>query len=444
MKLNTWPHLLSGTALAITAALACAGVAYADDPGDLDITFNGTGIVTTTVDTGGEGAESVAIQPDGKIVVVGEGYRSPKYNFVVIRYRGDGNLDGSFGHGGIVTTAISSGFDGAHAVAIQPDDSKIVAAGMSGRDGAAGSDLAAVRYQSDGSLDPTFNSTGIVTTSVGSSDSAGLAVAIQHDDNSIVVAGGCGHVSDCRDFAVVRYTSSGSLDPSFNHTGIVTTSIGAYADAAAVALQPDGKIVVAGSGDSTLAVARYTITGSLDTSFNGTGIVTTSIGDWTAAYGVAIQPNGKIVAVGSSADGSNRYFTVVRYKDDGTLDADFNHTGVVTASFSGGATSVALQADSKIVVASGTSGGFAVVRFNGDGSLDANFNHTGVVTTTIPGAPLSAALSVAIQPSDGKIVASGIGAAAVNEQYSFVVVRYLGQDSHSYFYHFPVILKRGR
>jgi uncharacterized delta-60 repeat protein len=446
MRLNTWPHLLSGTALAFTFTLACATVAYADGPGDLDTTFNGTGVVTTTVASDTDGAEAVAIQSDGKIVVAGDSYSSPKFNVTLARYRPDGRLDVGFGRGGVVTTPISSGFDGAHGVAIQPGDGKIVAAGVSGRDGVAGSDFAVVRYQGDGNLDLTFNGTGIVTTTVGS-NSAGCAVAIQ-PDGSIVVAGlswrpGSGAN---RDIAVVRYTSSGALDASFNYTGIVTTSIGNYAaDVTAVAIQPDDKIVVVGRSDSALAIARYTITGSLDTSFNGNGIVTTSIGSYANAAAVAIQPDGKIVTAGGGWDSTHASFALVRYGNSGELDTTFNGTGIVTTSIggSGSATSATLQADGKIVAVGGSSNGpdssnFAVARYNSDGSLDASFNHTGVVTTST--GSLSAALSVAIQPGDGKIVVSGIN--GTSNHFKFIVARYLGQDSHSYFCHLPVILKR--
>ncbi len=204
-----------------------------------------------------------------------------------------------------------------------------------------------------------------------------------------------------------------------------------------------------GTSDAALTVARYTITGSLDASFNGTGIVTTSIpGAGVVGYAVAIQPDGKLLVAAGSIRGLSRDgFTLVRYSSDGALDSTFNGTGVVTTSISNisVAKSLALQPDGKIVAAGYCSKGFnaynfAVARYNDDGSLDASFNHTGVVTIST-GSDWDIALSIAIQPGDGKIVASG--GSGSYEGINFAVIRYLGQDSHSYFYHLPIILKHG-
>jgi uncharacterized delta-60 repeat protein len=262
-------------------------------------------------------------------------------------------------------------------VAIQPDHSKIIVVGVSRRD-IDNSDFAVVRYNTNGSLDTDFNGTGIVTTSISSGSDRGYGVAIQ-PDGKILVAGPTYPLTNSA-FALARYTITGSLDSTFNGTGVVTTPVGKGAHAGPIAIQPDGKIVIAGVVDSIghnsdFAVARYTITGSLDTNFNGTGVVTTPIGSSDDyAHSVALQPNGKIVVAGFryNVPVVDDTFAVVRYNSDGSLDPTFNGTGIITTAINDRALgfSVAIQPDGNIVVAgaSGTGGDFdfAVARYLGD------------------------------------------------------------------------------
>src|SRR3990167_2042134 len=320
--------------------------------GELDTTFGTGGIVTTIIGSGSfksDVAYSVAIQSDGKIVVTGSSYNGGN-DFALVRYNTNGSLDTK------VTTSNDFSADVAYSVAIQ-SDGKIVVAGSSDNNG-SNNDFALVRYNTNGSLDTTFNSTGIVTTAIGSSSDVGRSVAIQ-SDGKIVVAGYSYNGSN-NDFALVRYNTDGTLDTTFNSTGIVTTAIGSSTDAAnSVAIQSDGKIVVAGysnnGSDYDFALVRYNTDGSLDTTFNSTGIVTTAIGSSTdAANSVAIQSDGKIVVAGYSYNGSDYDFALVRYNTDGSLDTTFNSTGIVTTaigSSSDYANSVAIQSDGKIVVA---------------------------------------------------------------------------------------------
>src|SRR5262249_35254282 len=136
-------------------------------------------------------------------------------------------------------------------------------------------------------------------------------------------------------FALARYNPNGSLDTSFNGTGKLTTTIGSFNDASALALQPDGKLVAArtswgGRSNSVFALARYNPDGSPDTSFNGTGKVTTTIGQSNTAKALALQPDGKLVAAGSSSNGFDTVFALARYNRDGSLDTSFNRTGEAT------------------------------------------------------------------------------------------------------------------
>jgi uncharacterized delta-60 repeat protein len=420
--------LTIGLFLALSASVSAA-------PGDLDMTFGSGGIVFTA--TGNNPsldiAQEMAIQPDGKIVVVGDGGTFGNFNnwdFAVIRYNPDGSLDTSFGGTGIVITPVSNFNDGAYSIAIQADG-KIVVAGYSG-DGGGGSRFAVVRYNPNGTLDTSFGATGIVITPTPAGRYGfGNSVAIQ-SDAKIVVAGVM-----FTSFAVVRYNSNGSLDTTFNGTGIVITSLSAFENYAySVAIQPDGKIVVAGTSDNPssyqFAVVRYNTNGSLDTSFGGGGIVFTEIGAASGAASVAIQADGKIAAAGSSGNFPNNNFTLVRYNTDGSLDTSFSGTGKVVTpvgSSCSRANSVAIQPDGKIVAAGSSCNGgtglsnFAVVRYNGNGSLDTTFNGTGEVITPLTGGH-DHINSVAIQ-TDGKIVAAG-GTDYGSDFHDFTLVRYQG------------------
>jgi uncharacterized delta-60 repeat protein len=254
--------------------------------GALDLTFGTGGIVTTPIGSGNDGAYSVAIQTDGKLVVAGYSYNGTNYDFALVRYTTNGALDLTFGTGGIVTTPIGSGNDYAYSVAIQTDG-KLVVAGNSSN-GGSNSDFALVRYTTNGALDLTFGTEGIVTTDFGGPIDYGNSVAIQ-TDGKLVVAGNSGNGASNSDFALVRYTTNGALDLTFGTGGIVTTDFGGYGDVGhSVAIQTDGKLVVAGwsyNGNiSDFALVRYTTNGALDLTFGTGGIVTTSVGSGAGLF----------------------------------------------------------------------------------------------------------------------------------------------------------------
>ena len=341
-------------------------VARFNADGSLDTTFDSDGKVLVDIH-GKDYAESVLIQPDGKTLVAG--YDNSGH-FVLARLNDNGSLDTTFGGSGKVDTVfggtVSSSL--AHAIALQ-SDGKIVVAGEALVSGYY--DFAVARFNADGSLDTTFDSDGKLTTSIYSSGTeVAHSVAIQ-SDGKIVVAG----VSGSGQFAVVRYNANGSLDTTFDSDGIVSTPVGTGVGTGySLAIQPDGKIVVAGdtyNGTQDFAVVRYNANGSLDTTFDGDGKVTTNIGSSTSDYGrsVAIQPDGKIVVAGDTYN-PDRDFAVVRYNANGSLDTTFDSDGKVISGIGTGDDSVwsmAIQSDGKMVVAGDTSGtlsGFAVVRYD--------------------------------------------------------------------------------
>ena len=398
-------------------------------PGSLDLSFDGDGKVTTPIGTGSEQAYAVAIHSDGKIVVAGYSFIATSViDFAVVRYNADGSLDTSFDGDGKVTTGVGT-TDIAYSVAIQ-SDGKIVIAGYS----LIGStrDFVVIRYNTDGTLDTSFDGDGKVITQFGTSDEIAYSVAIQ-PDQKIVVAGYS--VGSTFDFAVVRYNTDGSLDTSFDGDGKVTTPIGSgREEARSVAIHSDGKIVAAGFSfidtNNDFAVVRYNADGSLDTSFDGDGKVTTSIGiSNDTALSVAIQADGRVVAAGVSVIPPNNDFALVRYNTDGSLDTSFDGDGKVTTAIgtsSEEAQSVGIQSDGKIVAAGYTDNGlnfdFAMGRYNTDGSLDTTFDGDGKVTTQI-GSGEDNAYGVKIQP-DGRVVAAGFSLVGITTD--FAVVRYNG------------------
>ena len=416
--------LASGLLLALSALTSAA-------PGDPDPTFGSGGIVITRGNNINylNTAWAMAIQSDGKIVVVGEGgdetFSNVAWGFAIVRYNTNGSLDSSFGDNGRVVTQLTNDYDGASAVAIQADG-KIVVAGSRFNCFCIDSSFAVVRYNTDGSLDTSFNGTGIVVTQVAGSRDYAESVAIQ-SDGKIVVGGRSGNFP-----AIVRYNSNGSLDSTFNGTGKLIAPVGGGVNS--IAIQSDGKIIAAGFG---FTLARYNTDGSLDTSFNGMGVVT-PVGNFSGASDLAIQADGKIVVVGFSGvpDAfTTADFAVVRYNPNGSLDSSFGGTGKITIPVGNSwdfASSVAIQVNGKIVVAGYSRNNnfvgsdFAVVRLTPNGSLDTTFNGTGKVTTAFGAQDFTSA--VAIQ-TDGKIVVVGGTDDILYDFYDFVVVRYQGDEA---------------
>ncbi|HET9492820.1 MAG TPA: S-layer homology domain-containing protein, partial [Chloroflexia bacterium] len=265
----------------------------------------------------------VAIQDDGKIVMAGHAnsVSSSNVNFCLIRMNSDGSIDNTFDGDGIVTTDFFGNTDEAHAVALQAG--KIVVAGYAQVNG-FNYDFALARYNPNGSLDTTFSGDGKATVDIFGGDDGAFAMALQ-PDGQIVAAGGAFYEPSSYNFAVARLLSNGDLDTGFGVGGIKVEDLGGGGidNANAVAIQPDGRIVLAGfapvGGVNRFALARFATNGFLDPGFGGgDGWLTTGFGGGsgdTRANGIAIQSDSRIVVAGTADMGStNNYdYALARY-----------------------------------------------------------------------------------------------------------------------------------
>jgi uncharacterized delta-60 repeat protein len=388
----------------------------------LDPGFGIGGRVVTPL-TGGRG-EAVAVQPDGKIVVAGKGSSGgaqPSFDFTVLRYLPNGTPDAGFGTGGVAQVNFPAGrTDDALDVALQADGRIVVVGSTQTASGEL--DFGVARFNTDGTVDRSFGTNGVATIDFGAGSATAQGVAIQ-PDGRIVVAGHAQVGPPNNDFAVARFNADGTPDASFGTAGRVTSPLTGRADLGmAVALAPDGKIVVAGRAEQSgtrgddFAVARYTSAGVLDPSFGaGAGFVTTDFASGSEqANDVAVLADGRIVAAGYSGASTGTFdYAVARYTSDGRPDATFNGvSGTVKTDLSGNddfAEGLVVLADGRIVVVGRRTGvggaDVALTRYLPSGALDTSFGTAGRVEVDVFGT-FDEGQGIALQP-DGRIVAVG-------------------------------------
>ncbi|HEX9922735.1 MAG TPA: hypothetical protein VGD99_08725, partial [Anaerolineae bacterium] len=466
------PVLMAALLAAICTALPAAQAA----PGDLDKTFAGftdDGVVIETgmyvYNSGYDTTNTMALQPDGKIVTVGRsganlvafrylpnGQRDPAFgggdgkavipdpegielipsdvalqadgsivvagrtklnslddnsDFLLVRLSASGELDPFFGDGGIVTTNISGNPDNAFAVLIQPDG-RIVACGHAHFSSGINFDLnfAVARYQPDGTLDNSFSDDGKMTVEFDDNLATCLNMALQRDGKLVLVGkmydGGLFDSDDY--FALARLNPNGSLDNSFDGNGKLTTDFGEYSEYARdVVIQPDGKIVVLGGSrdpDFPYAghLARYMPNGALDGTFGSGGKVTLP-GD--PLYALALQPDGKLLALGFHLSSDVSDFAFYRLLANGKPDATFDEDGIRWIDFGGISdvgTDLALLPDGRILGFGYSGSKLILARLWPDGTLDDG----GKQTHTIAPGYYEAAYGLAVQP-DGSLLVAG-------------------------------------
>ena len=381
--------------------------------GSLDTSFDGDGKLTTDFFGSYDIGESITLQTDGKILVAGYAFNSSgSPAFALARYNANGSLDTSFDGDGKLTTDFFGSGNYGNSITLQ-SDGKILMAG-SAFNGSGGQDFALARYNANGSLDTSFDGDGKLTTDFFGSGDQVRSITLQAD-GKILVAGIADNGSGRQDFALARYNANGSLDTSFDGDGKLTTDFFGLDDQVrSIILQADGKILVAGyatnnDGDYDLALARYNANGSLDTSFDGDGKLTTDffvlddIGE-----SVTLQTDGKFLVAGSAFGGGSSDFLLARYNANGSLDTSFDGDGKVMVNIgkngntSDSAYAVNFQADGKIVVAgySDSSGqsDFALARLNADGSLDTSFSPPENTLDNLPAFTESYSASVILDP----------------------------------------------
>ena len=335
-----------------------------------------------------------------------------------------GVLDTTFNGNGKVTIDFLGHIDRGIAVALQADK-KIVVAGIV----ESGPLFGVTRIHSDGSLDLNFGVYGKVITPIGTGGAFVSSVALQ-DDGKIIVAG-----SAFNGFVLVRYYPDGRIDSTFGDHGILIKELSPFPNCASMAIQSDGKILLAGQMNNTnqdLVMVRYHANGIIDSSFGIFGMTITDIGlTHNGANAIALLPDGKIVAGGYVGGFPVGDFNLLRYHNDGRLDSTFSEDGYVRTSisqFGDYVHGLTIQPDGKIVAVGRTNSGdpnhtdydFVVMRYDVDGSLDNGFGTEGIMIT-IFGTEDEVATSVAVQP-DGKIVA--VGQTTFFQDSDFALARY--------------------
>src|SRR5687768_1294987 len=366
---------------------------FASRAGRLDPTFGTGGLAG--VDIGGfnpSTSRDMVVQTDGKIIIVGSSRAGQNTIITLTRFTAEGGLDDSFGSGGVVTTDLTSLADDTQAVALQ-SNGKIVIAGhvqriVPGQKGWV-LDVAVVRYNSNGSLDATFDNDGIVITQFGNFTEVINDVAVQ-PDGKILVAGSSGSA------LLLRYNTNGSLDTSFDGDGVAQNAPVFVGIVNSMALQPDGKILLSGHSHTDNIVLRYNSNGTIDTSFDTDGAAVHTVGTSVTTHGMSLQPDGKILLTGSARVNipSRTEITVMRLNTNGSRDTHFDGDGLAVTEVPGMAIAgddgwdVHMRSDRKIVVIGFSVQNptlFVILRYKENGSLDTSFDFDGMATSLLGG-----------------------------------------------------------
>jgi len=410
------------------------GASAAD--GDLDPDWGAGGITLYGPSSTWNLGLGAALQCDGKVVATGHinGYAEGS-ELAVVRFTSDGSLDTTFASNGLFSLDFGLGRDAGHDVAIQADGKIIVVGKITLTDvpGSNGSNFIVLRLTKNGSLDPTFSADGYHHFQFGD-HSNGRAVAIQ-DDGRIVAAG---QTHSDTAMAVARLTAAGELDPTFDTDGMVMVDFTLGNDEAwDVAIQDDGRILVVGTASvaagAVAAVVRLLSDGSLDSTFGlgSGGAAALDFGFYSEGRGIALQDDDRIVVAGLTDEQTS--VAVGRLTTDGLLDPSFGGDGMVIRDFGGDRDEgwgVAVQLDQRIVVSGFVDPGgvdqAALMRFTPTGEVDADFGIGGAtLLSCCSPANLSA---VVVQPHDGKIVAAGT-ADEGSLEWRILVLRAIGDST---------------
>ncbi|MDG2307000.1 MAG: hypothetical protein P8R42_20605 [Candidatus Binatia bacterium] len=417
---------LRGVIVALVAAVLAVAPANART-GLLDREFGRQGLVRTDLGGGPDAAAAVVVQPDGRIVVAGHAAGPAGVDVALVRHLPTGGLDPSFGAGGKVL-ADFSGHDEASALGYGPAGTLVVAGSTVGPAGRRR--LLLARFGGDGALDVAFGNRGLVVLS---GDDAGARARglVVLPDSSVLVAGSAGRGARER-FLLARFSPTGRLDSSFGDGGVVRPDLdGESGGAFAIAVQDGGAIVVAGRLGKDLGALRFGPDGTLDDDFGDGGVVRVDVeSGHDIARAIALQPDGRILLAGTSARLAGADFVLARLDAEGNLDRTFAQTGVRRTDLGGieSGHAVALLVDGRIIVAghvlTDEGSDLALAAHLADGTLDRSFGDGGRVRTDLQSRG-DGALALALQ-SDGRLLAAGIrGEGATMEM---ALVRYRDGD----------------
>ncbi|MDZ4187262.1 MAG: hypothetical protein U1D25_04005, partial [Hydrogenophaga sp.] len=393
-----------------------AGVVRYNIDGSLDTSFGQSGVVVTNISgrvASTDWIRGLAIQNDGKIIVAGYTQKSgdSTMGLAIIRYNPDGSLDTSFSDTGVVTSIDSGKHKIGHAVALQADGKILIAGAVSCTNRQTPGYCTLIeRYNTDGSIDSTFNGPGAIRVDVNTSGASGFI--IQSDGKILIV--GSRDDGNGDELSVARYQADGAIDSTFGNSGVSTVSIGSEIGSknygTSISRSLDGGILVAGVANSRsknnhFALTKLTKDGQIDKGFGSNGSVVTYVSvppDSSFAHGMAVQSDGKILVAGESSSPNTNFFpypgvyrqanidfAIVRYTENGELDKSFGNNGIAITDFSlleDRGYSVALQSSGLIILAGSSFthdendsyyGGYdsiAVARYNTKGVLDVEFS----------------------------------------------------------------------
>lgn len=401
---------------------------YAQNAGDLDLSFGSTGTVTTDLGVGYDQCFGLVIQSDQKVVIGGrsigeDGYSHP----TLIRKNIDGSLDNTFDQDGIATVDIIHGGDLVlgDPLAIQPDGKLLLASNQWQPEGTV---ITVSRFNTDGSIDLSFGVDGSASADVSGYMNTAHSM-IRQSDGKIVLAGYGKYFSgDVSRLLVVRFLENGEIDLDFGDEGSLLLSDAGYTHMAMdVSQQNDGKLLLTGqrlmSGFSEYSIIRLNEDGTFDSSFGEEGVANINLGyGYDIPTHIEVRTNGSILIAGLADMGSGtNSFALLGLNSNGELDFSFGNNGLVLGPFEGlfdSAQSLVETTDGKIVLVghhvSGNSIYGAVLRYQPDGATDTSFGENGVAFIEADSYHLE---NVLIQ-ADGKIVVCGwMGYSDTNEHH---------------------------
>ncbi len=388
--------------------------------GVIDGDFANKGIATSAYNTIQMNGHTSALQPDGKIIMVGG---NGSNQVTLVRYSSSGFIDNSFGTNGEAVITAPSGFNlggTSTSLAVQADGKIVYASNALDK-------IVLLRLKINGTQDSSFGTSGISYTGVSAGWSSQVGKVIVKA-NGRILTGGTGTYASDKYFEVAQFLSNGKIDSSFAVNGFYHYNAGQQGGCFSIALMPNGHIAAGGmifNLIGSLNVINLLANGSVDNTYGTNGIATSL--PYTTYRSIScrlvIQPDSKVVAMGYASYGGGQGIGVVRFKANGQRDSSFAWQGTLTTTFKDLhdlPQNVALQPDGKVVISGSTSGKFALMRLQSNGTTDSTYGRIGKVVTNMPGT--GSYIGYSFMQPDGKMVLTGIS--NINSMYNFVAGRF--------------------